>query len=103
MHIMARIAVVIPVYNRGAIVRRAVDSVLGQEFTDFELIVVDDASSDDTADIVAAIDDPRLRLLHQPGRPGGNAARNRGIREATAPLIALLDSDDEYLPAKLGT
>jgi glycosyltransferase involved in cell wall biosynthesis len=99
---MARVAVVIPVYNRSAIVKRAIASVLRQEFTDFELIVVDDGSSDDTASTVAAIEDDRLKLLHQPIRSGANAARNRGIIEATAPILTFLDSDDEYLPEKLG-
>jgi glycosyltransferase involved in cell wall biosynthesis len=99
---MPQIAVVMPVYNRSAMVRRAIDSVLRQDFADFELIVVDDGSSDDTVDVVTAIDDPRLRLLRQTSRRGANAARNRGILESTSPIIAFLDSDDEYLPEKLG-
>jgi glycosyltransferase involved in cell wall biosynthesis len=89
-------------YNRRAIIGRAIDSVLRQDFTDFELIVVDDGSADGGDELVAQIADPRVRMLRQPGNFGANAARNRGIRESSAPIIALLDSDDEYLPAKLG-
>lgn len=97
-----QIAVVMPVYNRAATVERAIRSVLGQDFSDFELIVVDDGSKDDTVSVIEAIDDPRLKLVRQAANAGSNAARNRGIREARAPLIAFLDSDDAYLPHKLG-
>jgi glycosyltransferase involved in cell wall biosynthesis len=97
------IAVVMPVYNRASVVRRAIDSVLAQEFTDFELVVVDDGSTDGTPEVVLAVDDPRVRLVPLDSNRGGNAARNHGIRAANAPLIAFLDSDDVYLPQKLGT
>ena len=96
------IAVIMPVYNRARIVRRAIDSVLAQDFGDFELIVADDGSTDDTCDVVAAIKDPRVTLLRAERNQGSNAARNRGINAARAPLIAFLDSDDVYLPNKLG-
>ncbi|HVF37605.1 MAG TPA: glycosyltransferase family 2 protein, partial [Sphingomicrobium sp.] len=95
------ISVVMPVYNRADSVGRAVASVLAQDFPDFELIVVDDGSTDGTAEAVSAEIDPRLRLIRLPGNAGGNAARNRGIEAARAPLIAFLDSDDAYLPHKL--
>ncbi|MES2002303.1 MAG: glycosyltransferase family 2 protein [Pseudomonadota bacterium] len=98
-----RISIILPVYNRCHVVGRAIDSVLAQNLTDFELIVVDDGSSDGSADLVTAIPDPRLRLVRQPARKGANAARNRGIRESRAPLIAFLDSDDAFLPDKLST
>lgn len=96
------ISVVMPVFNRAALVGEAIRSVLAQDFADFELIVVDDGSSDGTADAVAAFDDPRVRLIRLPANAGGNAARNRGIDAARAPLVAFLDSDDAYLPHKLG-
>jgi glycosyltransferase involved in cell wall biosynthesis len=96
------ITVVMPVYNRGSIVERAVRSVLDQDFEDFELIVIDDGSTDDTVKVVQSIDDRRLKLIRQPANAGGNAARNRGIKAARAPLISFLDSDDVYLPGKLG-
>jgi glycosyltransferase involved in cell wall biosynthesis len=100
---MPRIAVIIPVHNREEVVRRAIDSVLRQDFRDFELVVVDDGSTDRTPEVVAAIDDPRITLLRQSDNRGGNAARNLGVKATTAPIIAFLDSDDEYLPHKLST
>ena len=96
-----RIAVVIPVHNRTLVIQRAIDSVLRQDLTDFELVVVDDGSTDGSADLVAAIPDQRVRLIRQGARHGANAARNRGVRETSAPIIAFLDSDDEFLPHKL--
>src|ERR1700752_954638 len=94
-------AVVMPVYNRAATVGRAIQSVLSQEFQDFELIVVDDGSTDGTPDVVGSFADPRLPLIRLPATAGGNGARNRGIDPATAPLITFLDSGDHYLPNKL--
>ena len=99
---MPAIAVVMPVYNRAQGVGDAIESVLAQDFADFELIVVDDGSRDGTADVVEAFPDPRVRCLRQPRNQGGNAARNRGIREADSPLICFIDSDDLFLPRKLG-
>ena len=99
---MPAIAVVMPVYNRAATVGPAIESVLAQDFDDFELIVVDDGSRDATCAAVSAYVDPRVKLLRQEQNRGGNAARNRGVREASAPLIAFLDSDDVFLPHKLG-
>lgn len=98
-----RIAVVIPVHNRRLVVQRAIESVLRQDLTDFELVVVDDGSTDGSADVVAGISDKRIRLIREGGRRGPNAARNRGFRETSAPIVAFLDSDDEYLPHKLST
>lgn len=95
------ISVVMPVYNRASVVGEAIRSVLAQDFPDFELIVVDDGSTDGTADAVAAFDDPRIKLIQLAVNAGGNVARNRGIEVATGPLIAFLDSDDAYLPNKL--
>jgi glycosyltransferase involved in cell wall biosynthesis len=95
-----RVSVVLPTYNRAATLRRALLSVLGQSERDLELIVVDDGSTDDTAAVLAAIDDPRLQVLTQ-GNRGPASARNAGIRAARAALIAFQDSDDEWLPTKL--
>ena len=80
----------------------AVESVLRQDFRDFELLVVDDGSTDGTMDALAAITDPRLRCLANPRNMGPGAARNTGIRAARADWIAFQDSDDEWLPQKLG-
>lgn len=96
------ISVVLPVHNRASVVGDAVRSVLAQQFHDFELIVIDDGSTDGTAETIGAFDDPRVRFIRLPENLGGNAARNKGIDVARAPLIAFLDSDDAYLPHKLG-
>jgi len=95
------VSVIIPTYNRGWILQEAIDSVLDQDFSDFELIVVDDGSNDNTREILGAYRD-RITVLRQPNR-GVSAARNRGINEAAGQLIAFLDSDDLWLPGKLST
>lgn len=95
------ISVIIPTYNRAWCLPRAIDSVLGQSFRDFELIVVDDGSNDETALVVAAYGDA-LRVIRQANR-GVSAARNAGIAVARGVWIALLDSDDHWLPVKLET
>lgn len=95
------VSVIIPTYNRGWIVKEAVDSVLDQDFSNYELIVVDDGSDDNTPEILAAYGKV-ITVLHQPNR-GVSAARNRGIAEAAGELIAFLDSDDLWLPGKLKT
>ncbi len=96
-----QISVVTPSYNRRDAVLRAIASVRAQALGDFEHIVVDDGSTDGTAEAVRAVDDPRLRLIVQPFRQGANAARNAGIDAARSPLLAFLDSDDIYLPHRL--
>jgi glycosyltransferase involved in cell wall biosynthesis len=93
------VSVIIPTYNRGWILKEAVDSVLAQDFKDFELIVVDDGSTDNTGAILASYG-PEIITLRQANR-GVSTARNRGIAAASAPLIAFLDSDDLWLPQKL--
>jgi glycosyltransferase involved in cell wall biosynthesis len=99
--VMPCVSVVIPTYNRAQLVQDAIRSVLQQTYTHFELIVVDDGSTDDTREQVAAFQrDPRVRYIYQENR-GLSAARNAGIRAAQGEYIALLDSDDLWLPAKL--
>ncbi len=95
------VSVIIPTYNRDWIVAEAIDSVLAQDFSDYELLVVDDGSEDRTAEILAAYGD-NITVLHQSNK-GVSAARNCGIAAAAGRLIAFLDSDDLWLPQKLST
>jgi len=92
------VTVVIPTYNRREIVQEAIQSVLQQTYRDFELIVVDDGSSDGTGEVVCKF--PSVRYIYQKNR-GVSAARNRGIGEGRGELIAFLDSDDLWMPQKL--
>lgn len=95
------ISVVMPAWNRVGSIRMAVESVLRQTFTDFELLVVDDGSTDGTMGALSDITDPRLRCLANPRNMGASAARNTGIRAARGEWVAFQDSDDEWLPRKL--
>lgn len=99
MGIPPKVSVIVPVYNRAAPVCAAIDSVLAQTFKDFELIVVDDGSTDATPLKLAAYGD-KIKIIRQPNR-GVSAARNAGIKAARGGLIAFLDSDDVWLPHKL--
>ncbi len=94
------ISVVVPLYNKGPYIARALDSVLAQTVRDFEVIVVDDGSTDGGAETVGGFGDPRIRLIRQENR-GVSAARNRGIEAARAEVVAFLDADDEWMPRHL--
>jgi glycosyltransferase involved in cell wall biosynthesis len=91
-----------PVFNRRDNVARAVESVLAQDFADFELIIVDDASTDSTVEVIESFSDQRIVLLRQSDNRLAGAARNRGVREAHSELIAFIDRDDEFLSQNLG-
>ncbi|SHJ13348.1 Glycosyl transferase family 2 [Desulfatibacillum alkenivorans DSM 16219] len=95
---MAEISVIIPTFNRAGRIEKAVESVLAQDYKDFELIVVDDGSEDDTLEILKNY--PEVRVLPQE-RQGVSAARNHGVNAGAGALIAFLDSDDLWLPSKL--
>ena len=96
------VSVIIPLYNKAREIRRSINSVLSQTHRDFELIVVDDGSTDSSGDIVRQFVDPRIRLFVQVNS-GECAARNRGVEEARGRLIAFLDADDEWLDDFLET
>jgi glycosyltransferase involved in cell wall biosynthesis len=96
------VSIVMPLFNKEKEVGRAIQSALKQTFGDFELIVVNDGSTDDGPKIVQSFCDPRIRLIAQENA-GVSAARNRGIQEAKANLIAFLDADDEWFPDFLET
>lgn len=95
------VSVIIPAYNCAETISYAINSVLIQEGMTFELIVVDDASTDSTLDNIRAVIDPRLRYIRHENNKGAAAARNTGISLARGRYIALLDSDDVWFPGKL--
>ena len=97
------VSVVIPVFNRAHTLRRAIDSVRMQDVAAWELIVVDDGSTDPSVSLVQSYGDPRIRLLRHETNRGAAAARNTGVQAARGRYIAFLDSDDEWLPGKLRT
>jgi glycosyltransferase involved in cell wall biosynthesis len=94
-----KVSVIIPTYNRSVFLKDAIESVLRQTFTDYEIIVVDDGSTDDTREVVHQFG-ALIRYYHQENR-GCSAARNLGIRAAFGEYIAFLDSDDVFMPEKL--
>lgn len=98
---MCKVSVILPTYNRGETVKKAIESVLGQTFTDFELLVIDDGSADCTEQVVCAIGDTRIRYIKLSDNQGVSAARNRGIELADSEWIAFEDSDDLWHSDKL--
>lgn len=96
------ISVVIPLYNKATSISSTLECVLNQTLTDWEVVVVDDGSTDDSANIVSSMDDTRIRLIRQPNA-GVSAARNRGAIEAEGDFIAFLDADDEWDKCYLAT
>ncbi|HEC65389.1 MAG TPA: glycosyltransferase family 2 protein [bacterium] len=95
------VSVVIPTYNRAHLIGRAIQSVLDQTYQDFEIIVVDDGSRDNTCEVINDFDDERIRYIRHQGNRGGAVARNTGIKAARGEYTAFQDSDDEWLPEKL--
>jgi len=98
---LPEVSVVIPTYNRAALVRRAVQSSLSQSLHNIEVIVVVDGPDNETTGVLSQITDPRLRVIELQEQQGAPTARNRGVEEAKADWIALLDDDDEWMPQKL--
>ena len=97
---MAHVTVVIPLYNKGPYILRALNSIAKQRYQDFAVVVVDDGSTDNSAALAEGFGDHRVRVIHQKNA-GPGAARNRGLAEARSPLIAFLDADDEWMPEYL--
>ncbi len=91
-------SVIIPTYNRASLLGRAIRSVLTQTFKDYELLVIDDASSDDTKNVVQSFNDERIIYIRREQNGGSSATRNTGIKQARGRYISFLDDDDEYLP-----
>ena len=94
-------SIVVPMYNREAFIGRTLRSCLGQDFSDFEVVVVDDASSDRSVEAVRQFDDPRIRLERHERNRGRCPARNTGLSVARGEWLVFLDSDDELLPGAL--
>jgi glycosyltransferase involved in cell wall biosynthesis len=97
------VSIIVPTYNRAHLIGRAIQSVLNQTYQDFELIVVDDGSADNTEEVVKEFQkkDERIIYIRQEKNKGAAAARNTGIKAAKGEYIAFQDSDDEWLPEKL--
>lgn len=94
------ISVVIPLYNKEQIIEKSIQSVLSQDYHDFEVVIVNDGSTDKSAEIVRGIDDLRIRLIEQENG-GPSKARNTGVKHAKGDWIVFLDADDEFLPESL--
>ena len=99
---MTKISVILPVYNSQKFIKKAIESVLDQTFSDFELIIVNDGSTDSTLDIIRDFKDKRIRLLNQSNQ-GPGAARNNALEMADGDYVMFLDSDDWYSPDALET
>ena len=95
------ISIIMPTFNRAHILGRSINSVINQTYHDWELLLVDDASSDNTSEIILSYNDNRIKYYTHSRNMGGNAARNTGLRHARGNYIAFLDSDDEWMPTKL--
>lgn len=96
-----KVSVIIPTYNRSELLKKAIKSLENQSHQNFEIIIIDDFSTDDTAEVVNEMKDDRIIYLKHESNKGGSEARNTGIQRATGSFIGFLDSDDQWLPDKL--
>lgn len=95
------VSIIMPSYNTTSFIEETIQSVIAQTYTDWELLIVDDRSTDDTVKIVSAIHDDRIRLFRNDKNSGAALSRNKALREAKGKWVAFLDSDDLWLPDKL--
>jgi len=95
------ISVIMATYNRADTLQRAIDSVLRQSYEDWELIIVDDGSTDETTSVLEALDDPRIRVVRHPRNRGMHAAKNTGLDHVAGEWFTTLDADDEMMPEAL--
>ena len=98
---MELVSIIMPAYNCGRFIKESIDSVLAQTYTNWELLIVDDCSTDNTKAIVSTYDDKRIRYMRNPQNMGAALTRNKALREAKGRYIAFLDADDMWLPEKL--
>lgn len=98
---MELISIIMPAYNCASFIREAVDSVLAQTYSNWELIIVDDCSTDDTAEVIDSYDDSRIQYLRNAQNMGAAMTRNEALNVAKGRYIAFLDSDDIWMPSKL--
>jgi glycosyltransferase involved in cell wall biosynthesis len=93
-------SVVVPVYNRESLITRCIDSIFNQDFENWELVIVDDGSTDETRNVILSYDDERIRYIYKENG-GASSARNVALDNSNGTYIAFLDSDDEYKPDHL--
>lgn len=98
---MSLVSIIMPTYNCGRFIAESINSVLAQTYTNWELLIVDDCSTDNTAEVVAAFNDPRIHYQRNERNSGAAVTRNTAIRLAKGKYMAFLDSDDLWLPEKL--
>lgn len=99
---MPKISVILPAYNSQDYIKKSIESVFAQTFTDFELIIVDDGSTDGTSDIINSLSDDRIKIISQSNQ-GPGAARNNALRMVSGEYVMFLDSDDWFCPDALET
>ena len=96
------VSVIIPVYNSVRYVAQAIKSIIHQDFSDFELLIIDDASEDGTTQVLASFTDPRIRIERNEQHIGNYASRNKGLRKACGKYVAVMDADDIDTPSWAG-
>lgn len=95
------VSVIMPCYNAALYIKEAIESVLNQTYQNFQLIIIDDLSSDESMNIINSYDDPRIKIIQLSVNSGAGVSRNKGIEAARGRFIAFLDSDDLWRPNKL--